>query len=136
MAMDVGGKGGPTSDINITPLVDVVLVLLIIFMVITPILQTGFNTQVPQKAPPTAQPDQQQNIVLQIDANDQMSINKQPVTMQDLGEKMAAIYATRPDKILFVDAADNASYAFVVKALDVARGQGKVETIGFVLSGS
>jgi biopolymer transport protein ExbD len=124
------------SGINITPLVDIVLVLLIIFMVVTPMLHSGIPAQVPKRAPSVSPKTHLPSIVLQIDANDRMSINKQRVTMDDLGMKMAAIYATRPDKVLFVDAADNASYAFVVKALDVARGRGKVETIGFILSGS
>lgn len=133
MSMSVGSGQGPQADINITPLVDVLLVLLIIFMVITPILQKGFSTQVPQKAesvsnaPSTA-------IVLQIERGGGMAINRQPVSMQDLGEKLGAIYATRADKILFVDADDKAAYETVVKALDIARGPGKVETIGFVLN--
>ncbi len=134
MAMSVGGGSGPKSDINITPLVDVLLVLLIIFMVITPILQKGFNTQVPQKAPPSSNPSQSNAIVLQIDAGGGMSINRQPVTMQDLGEKLGAIYATRADKIIFVDPDDKTPYETVVKALDICRGPGRVETIGFVLN--
>ena len=133
MSMDVGHKGA-MADINITPLVDVVMVLLIIFMVITPILQKGFNTQVPPKAPPTTDPSKTNAIVLSIDASGNMSINKQTVTMQDLGEKLGAIYATRADKVLFVDADDKATYESVVKALDICRGPGHVETIGFVLN--
>lgn len=135
MGMSVS-KGGsaPKSDINITPLVDILLVLLIIFMVITPILQKGFTTQVPQKAPPTTNPSQSNAIVLQIDANGGMSINRQPVTLSDLGEKLGAIYATRADKVIFIDPDDKASYDLVVKALDICRGPGKVETIGFVLN--
>jgi biopolymer transport protein TolR len=133
MSMHVGSRGA-MSDINVTPLVDVLLVLIIIFMVITPILQKGFNTQVPPKAPPTTDPSKTNAIVLSIDASGNMSINKQPVTMQDLGEKLSAIYATRADKVLFVDADDKATYENVVKALDLCRGPGHVETIGFVLN--
>jgi biopolymer transport protein TolR len=109
-------------------------VLLIIFMVITPILQKGFNTQVPPKAPPTTDPSRTNAIVLQIDAAGNMSITKQPVSMSDLGEKLGAIYATRADKVLFVDADDKVQYEQVVKALDLCRGPGHVETIGFVLN--
>jgi biopolymer transport protein ExbD len=134
MSMSVG-SGKANSDINITPLVDVVLVLLIIFMVITPILQKGFDTSIPQKAenlPPNQAP--QNTIVLQVDAEGNMSVNKQPVTMVDLGEKLGAIYSTRPDKILFVDADDKVNYEKLVKILDICKGPGKVETIGFVLN--
>jgi len=120
--------------LDVTPLVDILLVLIIIFMVITPILQKGFTTQVPPKAPPSTNPSQSNAIVLQIDAGSGMSINRQPVTLQDLGERLGAIFATRADKVLFVDVDDKAPYESVVKALDIARGPGKVETIGFVLN--
>ncbi|MEW6758560.1 MAG: ExbD/TolR family protein [Acidobacteriota bacterium] len=134
MSMNVSKGHGAMSDINVTPLVDILLVLIIIFMVITPILQKGFTTQVPPKAPPSTNPSQSNAIVLQIDAGSGMSINRQPVTLQDLGERLGAIFATRADKVLFVDVDDKAPYESVVKALDIARGPGKVETIGFVLN--
>ena len=133
MAMSVGKKGA-MSEINITPLVDVVLVLLIIFMVITPILQKGFDTSVPQKAPPTGQPPPTNTIILQVGPEGSMTINKQPVEMMELGDKLGAIYSTRPDKILFVDADDKLTYEMLVKILDICKGPGKVETIGFVLN--
>jgi len=133
MAMEVGASKAK-SDINITPLIDVLLVLLIIFMVITPLLQKGFDTQVPQKAQNTS-PNQPSNvIVLQIDANGALSINRKSVTFSDLGDELNAIYSTRPDKVLFVDADDKAKYEDVIKAVDLAKSHGKVETIGFVLN--
>lgn len=132
MSMEVGASK-TKSDPNITPLIDVLLVLLIIFMIITPIMQKGFDSQVPQKA--TGQSSGPSNvIVLQIDQSGGLSINKKSVTFNDLGDELNAIYSTRPDKILFVDADDKAVYEEVVKAIDVAKGQGKVETIGFVLN--
>ena len=133
MSMDLGASR-PKSDINITPLVDVLLVLIIIFMVITPILQKGFDAQVPEKAEVKPGGPPPNVIVLQIGASGDYAINKSPVTLADLGDRLGAIYATRPDKILFVDADDRAKYNDVVKALDIARSQGKVETIGFVLN--
>ncbi len=131
MSMDIGASKAK-SDINITPLIDVLLVLLIIFMVITPLLQKGFNTQVPQKAQSQSKPSNV--IVLQIDANGGLSINKKSVTFNDLGDELNAIYSTRPDKVLFVDGDDNVRYEDVIKAVDIAKSQGKVETIGFVLN--
>lgn len=133
MAMDVGGSHAK-SDINITPLVDVLLVLIIIFMVITPIIQKGFDAQVPEKteAKPGAAPPNV--IVLQVTEGGDLFINKGGVSEADLGDRLAAIYATRPDKILFVDAEDGAEYQKVVKCLDVAKSMGGVETIGFVLN--
>ncbi len=132
MSMDIGASKAK-SDINITPLIDVLLVLLIIFMVITPLLQKGFDTQVPQKA--QNQTNSPSNvIVLQIDANGGLSINKKSVTFNDLGDELNAIYSTRPDKVLFVDGDDNVRYEDVIKAVDIAKSQGKVETIGFVLN--
>jgi biopolymer transport protein ExbD len=69
-----------------------------------------------------------------MDPGGSMNINKQPVTLQDLGEKLSAIYSTRGDKVLFVDIDDGIHYGKVVTVLDICRGQGKVETIGFVLN--
>ncbi|NMB99644.1 MAG: biopolymer transporter ExbD [Thermoanaerobaculaceae bacterium] len=132
MSMEIGASKAK-SDINITPLIDVLLVLLIIFMVITPILQKGFDTQVPQKAQSQSNPPSNV-IVLQIDANGGLSINKKSVTFNDLGDELNAIYSTRPDKVLFVDGDDNVRYEDVIKAVDIAKSQGKVETIGFVLN--
>lgn len=133
MAMDIGASKAK-SDINITPLIDVLLVLLIIFMVITPLLQKGFDTQVPQKA--TGDPNHPSSnvIVLQIDQNGGLSINKKSVSLNDLGDELNAIYSTRPDKILFVDADNKVIYETVIKVIDIAKTFGKVETIGFVLN--
>lgn len=133
MSMDIGASKAK-SDINITPLIDVLLVLLIIFMVITPLLQKGFDTQVPQKAQSSLNPPQSNVIVLQIDANGGLSINKKSVNFNDLGDELNAIYSTRPDKVLFVDGDDNVRYEDVIKAVDIAKSRGKVETIGFVLN--
>jgi len=134
MAMAVGGASRPNSDINITPLVDVVLVLLIIFMVMTPILQKGFDMSVPQKAPPTENPSSARSIVLLVEPGGRMSVNRKPATMSDLGDTLSAIYSTRSDKILFIDADDRVNYQELVEILDICKAQGKVETIGFVLN--
>lgn len=134
MAMSTSNKGAMANP-NITPLIDVLLVLMIIFMIITPIVQKGFYTQVPPKAPPTSKPAGPTTaIVLQISANGAMAINHTPVTMQQLGDRLFTIYSTRADKVLFIDADDKVPYDKVVKALDLAKGRGHVETIGFVVN--
>lgn len=133
MSMSLGGSHAK-SDINITPLVDVLLVLIIIFMVITPIIQKGFDAQVPEKAEAKPGAPSPNVIVLQVTEGGDLFINRSGVSLADLGDRLGAIYATRPDKILFVDAEDKADYETVVKCLDIARSQGNVETIGFVLN--
>lgn len=133
MAISASSKGAMASP-NITPLIDVLLVLMIIFMIITPIVQTGFYTQVPPKAKPTKQQGPTTAIVLQMSANGAMAINHTPVSMQQLGDRLFTIYSTRADKVLFIDADDKVHYDRVVKALDLAKGRGQVETIGFVVN--
>src|SRR5947209_17280755 len=108
MAMTAGGaKGGPTADINVTPLIDVLLVLLIIFMVITPRTPWGLQAQVPQPPPPNQkqQPNPERTIVVQVIANaggrPTLKINQDPATWEDLQAKITNIYAGRAEKIMF-----------------------------------
>ena len=133
MAFSAGGGGGPRSDINITPLVDVVLVLLIIFMVMTPLLLKELDIKVPEKAqdvevvPPTAQ----SQVVLKIDAEGKLAINGDPVPRETLGDRVRDVFAPRREKLLFFDIDDRANYGLVVEAMDVCRGAG-VKTLGLM----
>ncbi len=123
-------KGARPAGINIAPLVDILLVLLIIFMVITPVLQTGFQALVPKKdgdGPSTA-------IVLQLFKDGRMALNRQEVPEGDLGARLTSIYAARGDKTLFLDAEDGVKYEAVVRTLDVCRAPGRAEAIGFVVN--
>jgi biopolymer transport protein TolR len=135
MAMGVGGKkGGPTSDINVTPMIDVLLVLLIIFMVVQQGLQRGVSMQVP---PPKDKNDvaQQNNpedqIVLEVTPGPAYAINTRPVTGAALEQTLKDIYAQRPRKVIFVKGAENLTYGDVVHAVDASRAAG-VEVVGLV----
>lgn len=132
MAMQVGGgAGGSISDINITPMIDVLLVLLVIFMIAQPLLQKSIDVQLPvEKRQESSAPAPR--IVLEIDAAGQYTINTQPVAVGELQQRLTEIYANRPDKVLFIKADGEVTYQQVIAAMDAARGAG-VAVLGAVL---
>jgi biopolymer transport protein ExbD len=126
MGMDVGGASqGPTAEINITPLVDIVLVLLIIFMVITPLLTKTLPVLVPEKSEtdePT--PEMQRQIVVHLNQNNTLTVNKQPVRIEDLEEKLVLGLKILPEKVIFFEADDAAAYGNAVLVMDIIKGSG------------
>jgi biopolymer transport protein ExbD len=125
-----GGSTNLTNDINVTPMIDVLLVLLIIFMLVVPMARKAIDLQLPDPQPSTAPANPQSNqIVLEVLPNNAYSINKEPVTRDRLGARLKEIYDPRPDKIIFVKGANEVKYQDVIHAMDVARGAG-VKVIG------
>jgi biopolymer transport protein TolR len=132
MAMDVrGGAGGIRSDINITPLVDVVLVLLIIFMVAVPLLQMGYAVQVPPKvttAVPTPDADQ---IIVRLDEAGHPFINKTPVDPADFPGRLRTALTGRQNKVVFFAADGELSFDKVAAFMDMVRNAG-AQNLGIV----
>jgi biopolymer transport protein TolR len=134
MGMAVGGtKGGPVSEPNIVPLIDVLLVLIIIFMVITPRTPTGLQTIVPQPPPPNQKQTEPDNrtIVVQVMNGGKLKINQDDSNWNDLGSRLFDIFKERADKIAFVKGDDSVEFAQVARAIDIMRGSG-IDHVGLI----
>jgi biopolymer transport protein ExbD len=133
MSMNVGSKKGALADINITPYIDILLVLLIIFMVITPIRQMDLDVKVPQAS------NENDNkgavdpsvIVVSVGESAQIAINQEPTSVTELGSKLQEIYSKRANKNMFVSASAKLPYGDVVRIIDIAKGAG-VQDVGLL----
>jgi biopolymer transport protein TolR len=132
MAMDVGGgKGGPKSDINVTPLVDVMLVLLIIMMLVAPMLQQGVPVKLPLATNSASKPENEQQTVLSIDARDQFYVNAIPVPKSEMADRVKAALEEKTERIVLIKADQDASYRAVMAAMDDLR-KAQIEDIGLI----
>ena len=132
MAMDLGGaKGGIKSDINVTPLVDVMLVLLIIMMLVAPLLQQGIAVRLPTAANTVDKPETQGQTVIAIAAKGLIYLNAKPVSEGDLASRIMDILENQKEKIVLIKADEAADYSFIMGAMDQLRKAG-IEDIGLV----
>ncbi len=133
MGIQIGGKKGAIADMNVVPLIDILLVLLIIFMVITPLMPKGLEALVPQPSP--NQPQQQdviaKTIVVQVSEGGKLKINQEDHTWETLGPRLEAIFKERAEKVAFVKGEDKVLFGEVARAIDVMRSSG-IDKVGLI----
>jgi biopolymer transport protein TolR len=131
MAMQLGGSGGVKSDINVTPLVDVMLVLLIIMMIVAPLLQQGVAVTLPVATNTSEKPETQEQTVLAITADKRLFVNAVQVAEQDLPRRMEQVLEEKKEKIVIIKADEDVEYGAVMSAMDTLRAAG-IEDMGLI----
>jgi biopolymer transport protein ExbD len=133
MAMNVGGAGGVTANINMTPMIDILLVLLIIFMAISPVHPKGLEALAPQPPPPNSPPppDNDRTVVIQIAKDKSLKINQEDTSWDNLENRLVEIFKTRSDRVVFIKGDPDLEFVSVAKAIDVAHGA-NIDKVGLM----
>mgnify|MGYP001619054296 FL=1 len=131
MSMDVGARGSLKADINVTPLVDVMLVLLIIMMLIAPMLQQGVPVKLPQAANTSDKPETQEQTVVAIDANKQLFLNGIRIREDDLRTQIEAVMENRKEKIVLIKGDEDTPYSAIMSTMDRLR-ESNIENVGLI----
>jgi len=134
MGMQVGESKGALADMNVVPLIDILLVLIIIFMVITPLTPKGMDTLVPQPPPKdqVVNPDiEQKTVVVQVELNNKLKINNEDTNWEGLEPRLETIFKERAEKVAFVKGDDDVLFEQVARAIDLMRSAG-IDKVGLI----
>ena len=133
MAMAVGGQGGALSNINMTPMIDILLVLLIIFMAISPVTPHGLDALAPQPPPPNQKQEENNDrtVVIVIDKDHHWKLNNEDTNPDRLQDRLIEVFKTRAEKVVFVKGDNDLDFGTVAKAIDIAHGAG-IDKVGLM----
>ncbi len=132
MSMDVGGsQGGLKADINVTPLVDVMLVLLIIMMLVAPMLQQGVSVKLPQASNSADKPETQEQTVVAVTSDRRVYLNGVPIQEAELGTKIQTLMETKKEKVVLIKGDEEAPYSSIMGTMDRLR-EANIENIGLI----
>ncbi len=133
MAMNVGGGSGVSANINMTPMIDILLVLLIIFMAISPVHPKGLEALAPQPPPPNSPPppDNDRTVVIQISKDQSVKINQEDSTWDSLEKRLMEIFKTRNDRVVFIKGDPDLDFSVVARAVDAAHGA-NIDKVGLM----
>jgi biopolymer transport protein TolR len=133
MAFNVGGGGGVQSNINMTPMIDILLVLLIIFMAISPVHPKGLEALAPQPPPPNSPPppENDTSVVISIDKQHNVKINQEASSWDGLEERLVAIFKLRNQRVVFIKGDPDLDYSYIAQAIDIAHGA-NIDKVGLM----